>query len=237
MSKTLELLTQYRLMAVIRLPEIQHPVELACALVAGGIRVIEFSMSTPNAVQIIGHVTDALAGENVAIGAGSIISLEQVHALQEAGADFVITPNANPDMLVLAKAGQMAVIPGAYTPSAIQNAWDEGADMVKVFPARDLGPKYIKYLLDTHPHLKLLPMGGINLNNMQDYLKAGATAVGIGRGILDLEGIAKQNWNQVAESAAEYVQATVLKKPPKWKQEARPPEYAILPLVPQNVTP
>ena len=167
------------IVAIVRLDSLVHAVDLSRALVEGGVTTIEFTLTNSQATQAITEVKSAL-GDACLVGAGSVIDVKSVDAVHNTGAEFVVTPVMLPDVIERSQYHGLPVMPGAYTPTEIQTAWQLGASAVKVFPARDLGPTYIKDVLAPLPHLRLMPTGGISINNIGDYLRAGAFAVGVG---------------------------------------------------------
>ncbi|MBZ0307613.1 MAG: bifunctional 4-hydroxy-2-oxoglutarate aldolase/2-dehydro-3-deoxy-phosphogluconate aldolase [Anaerolineae bacterium] len=207
----LEMLLETRLVAVIRLPELKNAVPLAEALLAGGIPVMEFTLTTEGAFEAIREVKKALAGAKASIGVGSVVTVEQAVAAVDAGAEFIVSPVTKAEIINFGKANQIAVMPGAFTPTEIQTAWEWGADVVKVFPARALGAKYLADVLAPLPHLRLMPTGGIDLENIQDYLKSGAVAVGVGGKLLDKQVIAAGRWSEITAAASMYANAAVPK--------------------------
>ena len=201
----IEILKQQRLTAIIRLPQIQHAVDLARALSDGGIKVLEFTLTSQGALEAITQVKGNFP--DLCVGVGSVTTLAHVYTSIDAGADFMVSPITKPTIIDLCKAAGIAVMPGAFTPTEIFHAAELGADVVKVFPARNLGASYIKDILAPMPNLKLMPTGGIDLNNLQDYLQAGAIAVGIGGNLVNKTAIEEGKWETITEIARNYVQA------------------------------
>ncbi len=172
--------------AVIRLKE-ELPLKAAVdALIRGGIRVLEVTLTTPNALSTI-HELRKSFGEEILIGAGSVITEQQTRDVAAAGANFVISPITKKEVIYAGHANNLPVLPGALTPTEVQTAHEYGADMVKIFPAEQLGLSYIRALLAPLPHLKLVPTGGVTPENAGEWLRSGATAVGIGSALIDTE--------------------------------------------------
>lgn len=205
-TRVLEQIEVCRVVAVVRLDDLSRAVDLAQALLAGGIRIIEFTLTNPDAVKAIAAVNNALDGQCL-VGAGSVIDTDGVDAVNAAGAAFVVSPVMLPTVIERCHAHGLPVMPGAYTPTEIQTAWLLGASAVKVFPARDLGANYIRDVLAPMPHLRLMPTGGINAQNAGDYIRAGALAVGVGGRLVDAELIAAANWDAITQRAAELITA------------------------------
>lgn len=146
-------------------------------------------------------------GLAAAIGIGSVRNIAEARAALDASADFVVSPITNLAVIEACAEAGVAVMPGAFSPTEIASAWEAGADIVKVFPARGLGPGYIKDVLAPMPYLKLMPTGGIDLKNLQSYFAAGAVAAGIGGNLIDSAAIARGDWQAVADVAAQYAEA------------------------------
>ncbi len=206
----LDIVARTRLVAVIRLPSLETAVDLTRALVAGGIVAIEFTLTSPDAPQAIREVRAALpefAAGTAVVGAGSVNSPADCYRVIEAGAQFIVSPSTKMTVIEVAKAAGVPIMPGAYTPTEIENAWEAGADAVKVFPASTLGPSYIKAVRAPLPHLKLVPTGGVTLENTAEWLANGAFAVGVGSALLDKPAFAAGDWDAVTARAAKYAQA------------------------------
>jgi 2-dehydro-3-deoxyphosphogluconate aldolase / (4S)-4-hydroxy-2-oxoglutarate aldolase len=179
MNGVLARIRDERVMAIIRAASSDELMETAQALREGGIRCMEFTMTTPGALDCLHKVTRAL-GDDMLLGAGTVLDPETARAVLLAGAKFIVTPALNREVVTMAKRYGAPVTPGALTPTEILAAWEAGADMVKVFPAARMGPEYLKDIHGPFPQIPLLPTGGISPDNAVDYLKAGAVAVGIG---------------------------------------------------------
>jgi 2-dehydro-3-deoxyphosphogluconate aldolase / (4S)-4-hydroxy-2-oxoglutarate aldolase len=209
-SKVLEIISATRLVAIIRLDNLSQAVQLSKALLAGGVVAQEFTLSNPKALDALAEVKAALAefssGQAV-IGLGSVRNIDEAHAAIKAGAQFVVTPITKPDVIEICKSADIPIMPGAFTPTEIATAYEAGADVVKVFPARALGPNFIKDVLAPMPYLKLMPTGGVDLENMSSFFKVGAVAVGVGGNLLDKKAIEAGDWNKVAAIAADYAKA------------------------------
>lgn len=191
--------------AVVRLDDLVDAVPLAYALVDGGIEIIEFTLTNPRAIDAIKTVKAAL-GTRCLVGAGSVVTAEQVEMVGDAGAAFVVSPVCSQVVIMTSRSLGMLVIPGAYTPTEIQYAWELGASVVKVFPARSLTPHYIKDVLAPLPHLRLMPTGGIDLANAEDYIGAGAFAIGVGGSLIDKDCVASRDWATLSKRAHAFVE-------------------------------
>lgn len=191
-------LEQARVIAVVRCGHLGDPIGLARALVDGGVPTIELTFTIPDVLRSV----EAAAGvPGAVIGVGSVATGDQVRAAHSAGARFVVTPARRPDVEAVCREVGMPYIPGAMTPSEIDDADRSGADCVKVFPIRPLGPRYLTDLLAPMPHLALVPSGGIGLDDAVEYLLAGAAAVGVGA-ITPAVAVERNDFATVAERAA-----------------------------------
>jgi len=213
-NKIKNLVSRHRLIAIIRLDDLTHAVEISQALLAGGVYLQEYTLSNPAALDAIRTVRKQLSVFNTdeaAIGLGSVRNLIEAEQAFDCGAQFIVTPITNTTVIERCRLANVPIMPGAYTPTEISTAWDAGATFVKVFPARNLGPGYIKDVLAPMPYLKLMPTGGIDLNNMPEYFSAGASAVGIGGNIIDAQAVADQDWPRLAAIAKMYAECAFWK--------------------------
>ena len=184
------------LVAIVRVRRAELMLPLAKALVAGGIRAVELTMSIPNALEAV-RTIDRELGDKILLGVGTVIDDDTCRAAIDAGAKYVISPITRPSLVAAAHALDRPVMLGAYTPTEAQAAHEAGSDFVKIFPADTLGPSYIKSLLAPLPHLKIVPTGGVNLDTMEAYLAAGSAALGTGSALLKKEIIAGENWGEL----------------------------------------
>ena len=189
-----------RAVAVVRTDEPDKLVQIARALRAGGVVCVEVTMTVPNAIEGIRAVSDAL-GDGVLIGAGSVTDAATAEAAVEAGARYVVSPVFKREVVEAAHAAGAAAMPGCFTPTEIQAAWEAGADVVKVFPAGALGVGYLRSVLAPLPHLKLMPTGGVTLDNAAEWLRAGAVAIGAGSSLVEAEVVAAGDWSRLTANA------------------------------------
>ena len=173
-------------------------------MIEGGIRAIEFTLTNPDACATIAEIRQHV-DDSVAVGAGSVITAEQVWAVADAGAQFVVSPVWKRAVNTACHEAELPFMPGAFTPSEIQQAWEWGASAVKVFPANHLGPRYFKDVLAPLPHLRLMPTGGVSLDNMRQWLDHGAFALGVGSSLINNEAVADGNWERLRRNARRYV--------------------------------
>jgi len=202
-------LTDTGVVAVIRTKSGDELVSVCQALADGGIKGVEITMTSPGAIEAIYQASKILKGKAI-IGAGSVLDPETARAVILAGADFIVGPTLNLELIRMCKRYGKIVIPGAFSPTEILTAWQAGADVVKIFPATRLGPSFIKDILGPLPQVKLTPTGGVNLENLGDFIKAGAVFVGAGSALVSKQSVADQDWDGLATRAADFVSAAKL---------------------------
>ncbi|HXY34310.1 MAG TPA: bifunctional 4-hydroxy-2-oxoglutarate aldolase/2-dehydro-3-deoxy-phosphogluconate aldolase [Planctomycetaceae bacterium] len=202
----LDRVLQTGIVAILRVPTSDQLANVARALFDGGIDVIEVTFTVPNALEILAAVKDDL-GSRVLLGMGTVLDPESARAALLAGAEFIVSPSLNLDVIRLGHRYDKVVMPGAFTPTEILTAWDAGADVVKLFPSDSVGPGYLKALRGPFPHIRLLPTGGVNLETLPAFIKAGACAVGVGSSLVDPQAIRDGNFGRLRDLAAQYVQA------------------------------
>ena len=190
--------------AVVRASSSEQLIDVAGALLAGGVDCIEITMTTPNALDVIGRCREAM-GDTALIGVGSVLSADVARQATRAGAQYVISPIFKPEIIAAAHEADAPCIPGAFSPTEILLATDAGADVVKVFPGGQLGPKYFKDILAPMPHLKLSPTGGVNLDTAGDWIAAGAVALAVGSALVTKKALAEGNLAEIERLAGEYV--------------------------------
>ncbi len=195
-----------RIIAIIRAKSTNELIEAAAAIHAGGVNVIEVTMTTPNALQVIREVSSAY-GDTVLVGAGSVLDAETARAVMLAGAEFIVSPITKPDVIEICNRYSKVVIPGAFTPTEILAAWEAGADYVKVFPSSGVGAAYIKDVKAPLPHIPLVPTGGINAENAAEFMSAGATALGVGSALVNNKLIEAGEFAGLTERAQNLVAA------------------------------
>src|SRR5213080_3539691 len=186
------------IVAVVRSSDSQQLVEASRALADGGVTVIEITMSVPNALEVLGRVRQAL-GDRVLLGAGTVLDAETARAVLLAGAEFIVAPTLNLDVIRLCRRYGKLVMPGAFTPTEILTAWEAGADIVKVFPADVVGPAFFKALRGPLPQIRLMPTGGVDLTTAADFLKAGACCLGIGSQLVEPKAVHERNFDRIRE--------------------------------------
>jgi 2-dehydro-3-deoxyphosphogluconate aldolase/(4S)-4-hydroxy-2-oxoglutarate aldolase len=194
------------IVAVIRSTSSEQMDEVARALYEGCVDVLEITFTVPRALEIIAAVRKAL-GDKVLLGAGTVLDPETARAAFLAGAEFLVAPTVNLDVIKLGNRYDKLVMPGAFTPTEILTAWEAGAQVIKVFPADIGGPAYLKTLHGPLPQVRLLPTGGVNLHTIADFLKAGACAVGLGGALVEPKAVQAGDMNRIKSLAEQYVAA------------------------------
>ena len=192
--------------AVIRAPSKDILVDIAQALIAGGVPGIEVTMSTPNAIAGIEMLAGKF-GDQCVVGVGTVLDAAIARDAISAGAQFVVSPTFDPSIVETTQRHGKISIPGAFTPTEIMRAWNGGADVVKVFPSTSLGPTYFKDLLAPLPQLKLTPTGGVDVKNTPEWIKAGAVFVGAGSALVSKDAMAKKDWTSITNNAKAFVDA------------------------------
>jgi 2-dehydro-3-deoxyphosphogluconate aldolase/(4S)-4-hydroxy-2-oxoglutarate aldolase len=206
-ARVLEDLTAGGIVPVIRAESADTAVKIVEALVAGGIRTLEITMTVPDAIGAIRTVAERF-GRDVLLGAGTVTSRALAEGSIDAGAEFLVTPCVVPDVIAVARERGVAVLPGAMTPTEVFAAWSAGGDIIKIFPASNVGgASYLKALKGPFPHIKLCPTGGVNLQTIGDFVKAGASAVGVGGELVSKTAIDRGDFAEITRLASEYVKA------------------------------
>lgn len=207
MSKELALrrISEIGILPVIRASSTDEARQVIAAIEAGGITTIEVTLTTPGAVELIRELSKR---ENLMVGAGTVLDKKKARECIDAGAQFIISPSFNLETVRLCNEAGVVVMPGALTPTEIVNAWDAGADVVKVFPCGAMGGAgYIKSIKAPLPHIKLIPTGGVTLSNAASFIEAGAEAVGVGADLVDLDAIRSGDAAKITRAAKEYLHA------------------------------
>ena len=200
----LQRVLQLGIVAVIRSARTEALADVAEALLAGGVDVLEITFTVPRPLRVLEQVADRIAGRAL-LGAGTILDAESARAAILAGAEFIVSPNTDPRVIEVCKRYGKLVIPGALTPTEIVTAWQAGADIVKVFPADVSGPKLLKAIHGTLPQVRLMPTGGVNLNTAADYLRAGACALGLGTSLVEATAVEQGDSQRIEDLSRQYI--------------------------------
>lgn len=206
MSQVVDLIRNPGVVAIVRLDDYGAAVEMAHAMEAGGIRAVEFTYTNPKAGEAIAAVADAF-GDRLAVGAGTVLDPETARAAMLQGASFIVTPTLNAETIQICRRYDVPTVIGAYTPTEMLTAWEAGATMVKLFPARSVGPSYIKDVHGPLPQIPIIPTGGVSLENCADFIKAGAAGIAIGSNLVDAALVAERNWEELTGRARAFVTA------------------------------
>lgn len=199
-----EMFNELPLIAILRgfnALEVKNIVKASCR---GGLKNIEITMNTDQAPELI-QLAKETAGANMNVGAGTVCTPDDLEMALGAGAQFIVMPIVQPDVIATCRKHKIPVFPGAFTPTEIYHAWQLGGDVIKVFPAHRLAPGYLKDIKGPLAQIKLLPTGGITPENMEEYYLAGADGFGIGSALANKKKIAEQDWDWISQQAKKFV--------------------------------
>ncbi len=205
-EQNLQRVIECGLVAVVRFADPGPLVNVLKAIADGGITVAEVTFTVPDALSVIREAKRQL-GDRVLLGAGTVLDAETARAAILAGAEFLVSPAVNVDVIRMARRYDKLVMPGAFTPTEILTAWEAGADIVKVFPADILGPAFFRAMRGPLPQVKLMPTGGVDLTTAGEYLKAGAVCLGVGGQLVDAKLVTTGNFDAIRDLAKQYVDA------------------------------
>jgi len=194
------------ILAIIRADSSDQLVSLAEALVEGGVSTMEITMTTPNALQVIGDVTKKF-GSRILMGVGSVLDSETCRTAILAGADFVVTPVTKVDVIRVCNRYGKPIVSGAYSPTEALHGYESGADFIKIFPADQLGPNYIKNILAPMPMLQIIPTGGVTVDTAASFIDAGCAALAAGSRLVGKEALKNRDWKKITSTAAAFVEA------------------------------
>ena len=211
---------QAGVIAVIRIKEAERLPEIADALADGGVRVLEVTMTVPGAVDLIRALAPSLR-PGVLLGAGTVLDGDTASRVIDAGARFVVSPVFKPELIEVCHRHDVPVMPGCFSPTEILAAWEAGADFVKVFPATALGPSFFRDVRGPLPTVRLIPTGGVTLDNAGEWIRAGAAAVGVGTALLDAKAIAAGDYGVIRTNAARIVANVNSARAPQLQKEMR----------------
>ena len=191
---------------VVRADSAAQAMAAAEAVCAGGVPIVEVTMTVPGAVEVIAELSKSM-GREVMIGAGTVLDAENARRCLDAGAQFIVSPGFDLETVKLAQREGIMVMPGALTPTEVITAWKAGADFVKVFPCGTAGgPKYIKALKAPLPQVPMIPTGGVNLNTAAEFIQAGSAALGIGGELVSMSALRAGNTREITIAAKKYVE-------------------------------
>ena len=190
---------------VVRASSGQQAIQAAEAVCAGGIPIVELTMTVPGAIDVIAHLAKSM-GNDILIGAGTVLDAETAQRCLDAGAQFIVSPGTDVPTIQLAKQKNVLIMAGALTPTEVITAWKGGSDFVKIFPCGTVGgAKYIKALKAPLPQVPMVPTGGVNLETAADFLRAGSSALGIGGELISASALKSGNVTAITESAKQYI--------------------------------
>ena len=205
-SEVLKQIKDTGIIPVVRATTADEAMRAVDAIREGGIAVLEITMTVPGAVGVIEQVA-ARFGDDALVGAGTVLDAEKAKDCVSAGAKFIVSPALNMETIAYCREQDVAIMPGALTPTEVVQAWNAGADFVKVFPAGAVGgASYIKALKAPLPQIELVPTGGVSLKTAADFVKAGAAALGVGADLVDIKAIREGQSGIITERAKQFVQ-------------------------------
>ncbi len=206
-KEILAFLTEVGIVPVVRCSSAEGAVETVAALHRGGIRAAEITMTVPGAVRALEKAAERFGGEMM-LGAGTVLDPETARVCMLAGAEFFVTPSLRASTIEVARRYSKVICPGALTPTEVLAAWEAGADAVKIFPCGNVGgAKYIKALKGPFPQIEMMPTGGVNLETIGDFLKAGSCACGVGGELVDNQSVAQGRFDVIEDRARKYLAA------------------------------
>jgi len=204
-ESTAEIIERVGLIPVLRAKSVAQGRAVVDAMIAGGITIVEVTMTVPGAINLLKELQKAY-GSELLLGSGTVTTADQAQATIDAGAEFVVSPSLHPDVIRVTKTNKKISCPGALTPTEVITAWNAGADYVKIFPCSAVGgASYLKSLLAPFPHLKLIPTGGVALQTAESFIKAGARALGVGSDLVNLAAIDAGHAENITETARAYL--------------------------------
>jgi len=191
------------IVAVVRSAESAPLVDVCRALADGGVDVAEITFTVPDALDVLKAARKAL-GDRMLLGAGTVLDPETARAAFLAGAEYIVSPSLDLEVIAMARRYGKLVMPGCFTPTEITKAWQAGADIIKVFPAEVVGPAFFKAVRGPLPQVRMMPTGGVDLNTAASFLEAGACCLGIGSQLIDPKAVSSRKFELISEKAAKY---------------------------------
>jgi 2-dehydro-3-deoxyphosphogluconate aldolase / (4S)-4-hydroxy-2-oxoglutarate aldolase len=194
------------IIAIVRVATTQDAIDVCGAVSRGGVKAIEVTMTVPGAIDAIREFKKT-ASSDILLGAGTVLDPETARVVILNGADFIVSPNLNVDVIKMAHRYGKVVIPGTFTPTEILAAWDAGADIVKVFPAGVVGPQYLRDIKGPLPQIRLTPTGGVTLENAPEFIRAGASCVSVATSLVDKKALAEKKFDVISDKARQFIEA------------------------------
>lgn len=204
--ETFEKIKESGICAIVRGTSADALCKIAESLIEGGVKAIEVTFNTPGADEMIKELSKKYSND-LLIGAGTVLDTETAKTAIAAGAQFVLAPSLNLEVMRICQRYNVLPVPGVCSPTEVLTAWENGAQVVKVFPAGALGARYIKELKGPFAHIEMMPVGGVNLSNIGDYIKAGACSAGIGSELVDKKLVAEGKFDEITKRAAAFIEA------------------------------
>lgn len=203
---TQEIIERVGLIPVLRAKSIAQGRAVVDAMIAGGITIVEVTMTVPGAIDLLHELRNEYPPKDLLLGSGTVTTADQAQATIDAGAEFVVSPSLHPEVIATTKKNHKVSCPGALTPTEAITAWNAGADYVKIFPCSAMGgASYVKSLLAPFPHLKIIPTGGVTLQTAESFIRAGARALGVGADLVNLAAIDAGKPETITETAQAYL--------------------------------
>jgi 2-dehydro-3-deoxyphosphogluconate aldolase / (4S)-4-hydroxy-2-oxoglutarate aldolase len=191
---------------IIRMNDPAQLSEVVQALVEGGVRALEITITVPGALDLIRRTAASLP-DGFLMGAGTVLDADSARRAVDAGAQFLVSPTLNLDVIAAGHHDDVPVLPGCFSPTEILAAWNAGADLVTLFPATALRPTYVRDVHGPLPHIKMVPTGGVSLENAAEWIRAGASALGVGSALLDADALAARDYGVIRDNAKHLVAA------------------------------
>ncbi|MEB3102465.1 bifunctional 4-hydroxy-2-oxoglutarate aldolase/2-dehydro-3-deoxy-phosphogluconate aldolase [Ferviditalea candida] len=205
MNNVMQTILQHKLIAIIRSDSITDIENIVAALHDAGIKAVEVTMNTPDALKAIELLSRKYRSSDLLIGAGTVLEGTTARLAILSGASFLLSPTLDQSLIETANRYQVPVIPGVFTPTEVLRAFEWGAQAVKIFPASTVGPRYIKELKAPLSHVNMIPVGGVNLDNVKDYLQAGSFAVGVGSSLVSASLVKQKDFEEIRLRASAFV--------------------------------
>jgi 2-dehydro-3-deoxyphosphogluconate aldolase/(4S)-4-hydroxy-2-oxoglutarate aldolase len=204
-AETVDIIRQTGIIAIMRAQSSDQLLAAADAIKSGGVRAIEVTMTTPGALSVIAAAKERY-GSDVTFGAGSVLDPETGRAAILAGADFVVSPTLNLELVQLCNRYGIPAVPGCYSPTEVLTGWEAGADFVKLFPASFGGPSLVEAILAPLPQVRIIPVGGVNLDTAADFISKGAAALGVGSSLVDQKLLDAGDLDELTLRAAAFIE-------------------------------
>jgi 2-dehydro-3-deoxyphosphogluconate aldolase/(4S)-4-hydroxy-2-oxoglutarate aldolase len=204
-AEIVSLLLDACIIAVVRTDNAEHVLPACEALLSGGVRAVEITLTVPKAFEVMGGVAQRFGSEAI-VGAGTVLHVDGCRSAIAAGAEFIVSPITKLGLIEAAHDADRPVMMGAYTPTEAQTAHEAGADFIKIFPADKLGPAYIKAIRAPLPHLRIVPTGGVDLQTAAEFLKAGCAALGVGSSLMTKEILREADWTRLTRLTREFLE-------------------------------